>query len=173
MSPKHHEVSRSKRSADAGDGLTARWERFAVLVSQGWNQSDAYREAFECQERTPKQVWEAASRLRHEPKVAARVAELLAAARVQDVDSVGRTYRDTRDAFEQANSDRNWTAVAAPLRLRLTALGMLRDNVVVSFEESSSDEALVERLSRGDVANVAMLRSILGRREFLRLDVNS
>lgn len=59
-------------------GLTAKQEAFAVeYVRNGRNGSDAYRKAYQ-NKTTDKQVWEEASKLLANPKVAQRVAELTA-----------------------------------------------------------------------------------------------
>ena len=58
--------------------LTAKQEAFAQAVASGLNQSDAYRKAYNAEKMSDKQVWEEASKLFSNPKVAPRVAELKA-----------------------------------------------------------------------------------------------
>ena len=64
--------------------LTAKQEKFAVGIAAGLTQSDAYRAAYSASRMQPKQVWEEASKLRRNPKVAGRIEGLLRAARAQD-----------------------------------------------------------------------------------------
>jgi len=56
-------------------GLTAKQEAFALGVVSGMTQSDAYRKAYDCANMPPKQVWEHASTLAANIKVAKRIAD--------------------------------------------------------------------------------------------------
>ena len=56
--------------------LTAKQENFVELLTQGTNQTSAYRGAYETQKMSDKTVWEEASRLRRHPKVSTRILEL-------------------------------------------------------------------------------------------------
>ena len=56
--------------------LTAKQLKFVEEVSEGGSQSSAYRRAYNTLEMAPKTIWEASSRLRKNPKVAARIFEL-------------------------------------------------------------------------------------------------
>ena len=54
--------------------LTAQEERFAQAVASGLNQSDAYRQAYNCPNSSPETIWQNASHLA--AKVAPRIAVL-------------------------------------------------------------------------------------------------
>ena len=56
--------------------LTAKQENFIDLLTQGTNQSSAYKGAYNTQNMSDKTVWEEASRLRRHPKVSTRILEL-------------------------------------------------------------------------------------------------
>lgn len=56
--------------------LTAKQEKFAQCIIEGMSQADAYRSAYPKQRMSDKTLWETASKLVKNPKVAARVAEL-------------------------------------------------------------------------------------------------
>lgn len=56
--------------------LTAKQEEFAKAIVEGMNQSDAYRSAYNTSRMTDKSIWEKASALAADVKVAARVKEL-------------------------------------------------------------------------------------------------
>jgi hypothetical protein len=58
--------------------LTAKQEAFAQAVADGMTQSDAYRQAYNAEKMSDKQVWEEASKLFSNPKVSQRVAQLRA-----------------------------------------------------------------------------------------------
>ena len=58
--------------------LTLKQSNYAELVSEGANQTAAYRAAYNTVGMQAKTVWEDASRLRRNPKVAARIEELQA-----------------------------------------------------------------------------------------------
>lgn len=56
--------------------LTANQEKFVQNIINGMNQSDAYRNAYDCSNKSDKTVWEKASVLASNDKVQARLAEL-------------------------------------------------------------------------------------------------
>lgn len=56
--------------------LTAKQEQFAQNIILGMTQADAYRNSYNAEKMTDKQIWEEASKLMAKPKVAQRVQEL-------------------------------------------------------------------------------------------------
>lgn len=56
--------------------LTAKQEKFVQNIIQGMSQADAYRSAYSTKNMSDKSVWESASRLMNDVKVASRVQEL-------------------------------------------------------------------------------------------------
>ena len=86
-------------------GLTAKQDRFAVLVAQGMKQGDAYRQAYNSISMSDQQVATEASRLRRHPKVSRRIGEILEAAHIGDVDTAQRAFNDLLAALEQAELD--------------------------------------------------------------------
>ena len=105
---------------------------------------------------------------------------LLSAARIEDLYSAGQWQADLLDDLEQARADRNWTAVAAFRRMAGQALGVLKDRVVLSAEQSMADADLVAQLAGGDKGKLVVLAEVLGKRSFGnsgreqdRLDVES
>lgn len=59
------------------NNLTPKQEAYAQLIAKGTlNQSEAYRDAYDTEKMTDKQVWEEASKLSKNPKVAQRIEEL-------------------------------------------------------------------------------------------------
>lgn len=56
--------------------LTAKQEQFVQGIITGLSQADAYRAAYSCKKMSDKTIWENASRLMADTKVAARVSEL-------------------------------------------------------------------------------------------------
>ena len=56
--------------------LTAKQEAFVQNILQGMSQADAYRSAYDTKRMTEKTVWESASKLMANPKVATRLKEL-------------------------------------------------------------------------------------------------
>jgi len=68
---------RATRSApDAQTGLTAKQSMFCDGISSGMSLSDAYRAAYDTSGMQQKQVWEEASKLAVNPKVAQRLKEI-------------------------------------------------------------------------------------------------
>lgn len=56
--------------------LTPKQEAFVQEIIKGKSQADAYRSAYSCKKMSDKTIWENASRLMADSKVAARVQEL-------------------------------------------------------------------------------------------------
>ncbi len=56
--------------------LTAKQEAFVQNIIQGMSQADAYRSAYDTKRMTEKSVWESASKLMANTKVATRLSEL-------------------------------------------------------------------------------------------------
>jgi phage terminase small subunit len=56
--------------------LTPKQEKFVQNIIEGMSQADAYRSAYNTNRMTDKSVWESASKLMNDPKVASRVQEL-------------------------------------------------------------------------------------------------
>ena len=56
--------------------LTPKQEKFVQNIIEGMSQADAYRSAYNTNKMTDKSVWESASKLMNDPKVASRVQEL-------------------------------------------------------------------------------------------------
>ena len=147
--------------AKRDSGLTAKQERFAALLAQGYTQSGAYRAAYDARDMKPETVWQEASRVAHDPLVAARVRKLLEDARITDLDSAQRAFLDLLEDIASARSAGNWTAVAALQRMRMQYHGLLKDRLVLSEEQSMSDEALIKSLAGGDEAKERALREML------------
>ena len=103
--------------------LTAKQMKFADFVSEGNSQSNAYREAYDSSQMSSKTIWEAASRLRRHPKVAARISTLEAEKMaIQRMQLRTREERIIQKLENIAFGDGN-------IRLRLKALEMLGKSV--------------------------------------------
>lgn len=99
--------------------LTAKQTKFAEEVSEGSSQSNAYRKAYDASQMAPKTVWEAASRLRKNPKVVARISTLEAEKRaMQLIQRLSREERILQKLEEIAND-------ANSVSIRLKALELL------------------------------------------------
>lgn len=159
-------MTESKSTARIADGLTLKEERFCVLLAKGCSQSDAARQAYGLTRQSPQRVAEFASRLRRKPKIAARIKELLRAARLEDLDSLGEVLEYTRRVSERALEDGNLTAAIQAARVRSQQLGMLRDTVVLAPEQKASDAELIDSLAKGDPSKAAILRQLLGKTSF-------
>ena len=67
--------------------LTTRQDMFAIYLANGYNKSNAYREAYDPILMSRKTIWEAASRLSKNPKVVARLDKLSA-----EIEQVNRIF---------------------------------------------------------------------------------
>ena len=103
--------------------LTKRQQNFAVKVTEARSLSDAYRGSYSTVRMSCKTVWEAASRLSKNPKVAARISELETEkdARLR-MQALSREDRVLRELEKIAFGD-------GPASVRLKALELLGENV--------------------------------------------
>lgn len=58
--------------------LTARQEKFCQSIADGLNQTDAFKSAYSCKNKSEKSVWELAARVGNNVKVMSRISELKA-----------------------------------------------------------------------------------------------
>ena len=144
------------------DGLTAKQARFAALLAQGYTQSAAYREAYDTNGAKAETVWQEASRLAHDPKVSARVRELLRDARIEDLDSPAEAFRALLQDIDAARADRNWSAVMAGHDKRLKAWGMLKDRHIQEKAEALTDEQLIKELAGEDPEKRKLVADMIG-----------
>ncbi len=144
------------------DGLTPQESQAAVLRATGMSQAEAWRQAFNRPRVKPQTAWTEASKVFSRPNVSQRVSELLRAARVEDIDSVGAAFDDLLRLLAKAEDEGNLTAAANLMRQRLQAHGILRDRVAFTLEEQTSDADLLKLLAGDDPAKLAALQTILG-----------
>lgn len=148
------------------NGLTAAQDKFCTLLCKGVPQIHAFRQAGMGKRLSDSHAANKASDLAKRPDIQRRCAELLAASAVADLDSVGQAYADLLRVMATAEREGNLTAYAALARQRLQVLGMLRDNVSLTLENSSADQQLLDRLAAGDPAVRLALEQAIGRRGF-------
>ncbi|MDH4032071.1 MAG: hypothetical protein OEU49_14565 [Chromatiales bacterium] len=152
--------------AKRDDGLTAKQARFAALLARGYTQSAAYREAYDADDMKPETLYPAASKLAADYNVRTRVNELLQEVRLEDLDNCRAALLDLLSDMDAARQAGNWSAVAALTRLRLQALGMLKDKLVVSGDAASlSDKQLIDELAGNDPAKRKIVAEMIGYRE--------
>lgn len=147
---------------DPVTGLTPQQEAFAVALAKGLSQADAYRQAVNVRPSTKDtSIHVNACKMAANHNVKQRVRQILSEARVADIDNVGQAWRDLLDLLEEARKEKNYTAVAAFMRQRLTGLGTLQHKLTVTHESTLSDTELVRRLVGNDAEKAEILRSVL------------
>jgi hypothetical protein len=144
------------------DGLKPAQEKFAAYLAQGCEQAEAYRKSHACTGVNPQRIAERACRLAAKAQVKARIRELLAEAKIQDIDSIGATFQQLLEDMEGARQAKNWTALAAFTRIRTQIHGMLHDNLSLNYEQTLTDEQLARRIADGDEKIFAALMEKLG-----------
>lgn len=148
------------------DGLTIKEAEFARLVACGHTQTDAIALVSNLKRAKPETIRNMGCKFMARPHVKARVRELLKAARIEDILTVGQHVRDILDHRNAAFADGNHTAVAAHDKTLAQILGMTSLRVVVDPEKSQSDEDLVASLAQGDEHKARMLRAVMGKDGF-------
>jgi len=103
--------------------LTAKQMKFVEEVSEGGSQSNAYRKAYDTSQMARKTIWEEASRLGKNPKVAARIVELQTEKEAMwRVQALSREDRVLKELEKIGFGD-------GPASLRLKALELLGKHV--------------------------------------------
>lgn len=132
--------------------LTTRQEAFVARLAEGETQAEAYRHAYSADTMGSATVWSEASRLAHNPKVAARVQELKA--EVEEMRRMAALDREEviiRRLEHEALTARTDGARVKALELLGKHFGMFTDRVVVDTPERTEEEverAILARLSR-------------------------
>ena len=103
--------------------LTIKQLKYVDAVSEGHSQSSAYRLVYETFQMAPKTVWEAASRLSKNPKVAARILEL-----ETEKEAMCRMHRLSREERVLKELE-NIAFGDGPTSVRLKALELLGKHV--------------------------------------------
>jgi hypothetical protein len=154
-----------KRTRDA-DGLTPQEARFALYLSQGSSQADAFRKVWPKSRATSERLYKSASELANKPHVRGRVRELLRQAKASDLLSAAEWMQWTMRLAEQAESSKQLAAAGSLMRLIGQANGAISDRGLSQSELGFSEENLLERLSGGDPDKKRLLASLLGKPSF-------
>ncbi len=133
------------------DGLMPKEAAAAKAYASGLNQSESYRRAFGSRSK-PSIVHSKASILFGKPVVRERVRQLLRAAKISDVITVGEHIHKMVAARETAFEEKNYTAAASWDKTIAQCLAMTQQRVSVSVMHDVSDEQLVSRIADGDKA---------------------
>lgn len=144
-------------------GLTRKQDAAAVnYACKAMTQSEAYRQAYETSNMDEKTVWEAASRLFSNSKVAARVNELLGEMQIDDIVS-GQKILKRMEVVAETAAQTGQLGVAMQANDRLMRhKALLTDRVLTSREGAGLDEDIVKTLAQGDPRKERQLRAIIG-----------
>ena len=143
------------------DSLMQKEAMAAKAYASGLNQSEAYRRAFESRSK-PSIVHSKASILFAKPEVRERVRQLLRAAKISDVTSVGEHLHKMIEAREAAFGEKNYTAAASWDKTIAQCLAMTQHRVAVSVLSDATDAQLVSRIAGDNKALAKMLAAQLG-----------
>lgn len=136
----------------AASGLTLKQEAFALALSEGATNVEAYRKAYDASGMQQTSVEVEGCKLAAHPKIAQRVSELLAAKAAKTAHVEARASdRIWRGVWALAEGDDTPPAVrATALGLAAKLAGMLTDKVEVTTPGSAHDieQELIARLAR-------------------------
>lgn len=135
---------------------------FSSLIALGMNPSDAYKRAFRAKRVTADVIAKRADRLCKEQRIIDRVAMCVAELKLEQIDSLGKAYRDLLDSLDKCLDAKNYAAYFSGMRLRLQCLGMLKDNINITSEQKMTDEQLLDRLGSKDPELKGKLRLVVG-----------
>lgn len=96
--------------------LTAKQETFCQGIADGMTQADAYRTAYSAGKMTDKTVWERASHLMKDDKVAARVSELKQALAEKQLWSREMSVKGLVAAYRVASDGKNASGMTGAIK---------------------------------------------------------
>lgn len=109
-------------------GLTVKQEFFVQVYIESGSASEAYRQAYDVSATTkPETVWQAASRLLADRKVAARVAEMHKLAEGQTLFAVEQALSEFEEARQLAMDNGQPSAAVAAITGKAKLFGMMTD----------------------------------------------
>jgi hypothetical protein len=158
-----------KRLRDA-DGLTPQEARFAVYLSQGMTQTDAFRKAWPKTRAKPTAIHEAASRMANKPYMRARIRELLKSMKASDLLSQGEWMEWVTGIAREAHAAKQYAAAGSLVRLLGQANGTLKEHGLGQSELGFSEENLIERLAGQNPELKRQLAALLGKPTFQKPD---
>lgn len=135
---------------------------FAANLAMGYELSDAYRRAYKAKRLPYDVVNNRASRLAREQRIVDRVALCVTELKLEQLDSLGKAYKDLIKGIDAAFDAKNYNAYFAGMRLRLQCQGLLKDNINITAEQRLTDAQLVDQLGSKDKELKAKLRLVVG-----------
>ena len=105
--------------------LTAKQEKFAQNVAVGMTGADAYRDAYAASSMRANSIYREASLLRHNPKVAQRIAVLWEARWRAETYSRNQLIQDIMRACDQASAEGNHSAAIRGLAVAGKLIGAI------------------------------------------------
>jgi hypothetical protein len=154
-----------KRTRDA-DGLTVQEAKYALYLSQGMTQAEAFRKAWPKTRAKPSSIHEHASRMANKPEIVSRVKELRKAMKAADLLSVGEWTAWMIQAAREAHDSKQFAAFFTGMAKLGVSNGAISDRGLGQSELGFSEENLLERLSGGDPDKKRLLASLLGKPSF-------
>jgi Terminase small subunit len=147
-----HQAAPAGTQNRARHGLTAKQEAFAQAVSNGLTLADAYRAAYQASGMKDATVWSEASRLMSNPRVAARIDQLI---RAKEQETLHDVVRMRRLVIERLHREALHAETASGRIRALELLGKL--DIVGLFKPSASDQ-ITEPLTASQLEDQIRLR---------------
>ena len=120
--------------------LTLKQNKYSEKLAAGFNQTAAYRTAYNTQNMSQKTVWEESSRLKKHPKVAARIIELKAEKEARRrMQALSREDRVLQELEKIAFGDGNASRRLKALELLGKHVGLFKPKEVPVVERSVED----------------------------------
>ena len=120
--------------------LTLKQNKYSEKLAAGFNQTAAYRTAYNTQNMSQKTIWEEASRLRRHPKVTARIVELEAEKEARRrMQALSREDRVLQELEKIAFGDGPASGRLKALELLGKHVGLFKPKEVPVVERSAED----------------------------------
>lgn len=98
--------------------LTAKQEKFCQCIVKGMNQSDAYREAYDCSKTKDENIWCNASKLMSDTKVIQRIEELKQEVVECIKYTVDDSFKELNELLDMAKKTENVNAALKAVELK-------------------------------------------------------
>jgi hypothetical protein len=123
----------------ARQGLTAKQEVFAQAVSNGLTLADAYRAAYEASDMKEATIWSESSRLMANPRVTARIGQLI---RAKEQETLNEAVELRRMVIQRLTRE---AEIAEPASARIRALELLGKLDMVGLFKPLDQKPMPER----------------------------
>lgn len=145
------------------NGLTRQRERFCQLIARsGLNAADCYAQANNIRRKSRDFCASAANTWLNVPLIRERISAIQASVDWDQIEPKWKVYRQLVELYEKCVNAEAWAAAAKVIELKLKALQMLSDKILIDDMRKVSDDELIKRLAASDPVAQRILKDAMG-----------